>query len=282
MKVLITGGAGQLGTELAQLLRRTDEVHAYDRAALNVQDEEQVYAAIRTLQPDVIIHCAAYTQVDQAETDRDRAFAVNAVGARNIAAAAARHGAKLAYISTDYVFNGDKGEPYHEFDRPEPTTVYGLSKLHGERFVRDLHSEFYIVRTSWLYGRGANNFIGKIVQAARSGQALKVVVDEIGSPTYTGDLADFLSALIRTTRYGVYHASNAGYCSRYELAAAALKVLDIADVHVQPISAMDLSRPARRPRNSAMDHMMIRLNGLPDLPAWQDGLSRCLEESQAK
>lgn len=276
MNVLITGADGQLGRELVRVLAGTDTVIPCGRTRLDVTDASAVHRLFRQEQPDAVIHAAAYTGVDQAEAEPDEAYRVNAIGARNVAAAAAEIGAKLVHISTDYVFDGRLGRPYHEFDRPAPLSVYGSSKREGERFVRFAHNKCFIVRTSWLYGRGPHNFVGKILQAARDGRTLRVVRDEIGSPTYTGDLADFLAQLIRTPLYGIYHAANTGSCSRFELARAALALAGLADVPLQPIHSVQLRSAAPRPRYSVLDSMMIRLNGLQPLPSWQDGLARCL------
>lgn len=276
MKVLITGAGGQLGRDLVRVLSDTDTVMPYDRAGLDVTDAGAVWRVFLREKPDAVIHAAAYTAVDRAESEPDEAFRVNALGARNVAAAAAEIGAKLVYVSTDYVFDGRLGRPYHEFDRPAPLGVYGRSKREGEKLVRFVHTKSFIVRTSWLYGRGPRNFIGKILQAAREGRPLRVVRDEIGSPTYTADLADFLSRLIRTPLYGVYHAANTGSCSRFELARAALLLAGMDDVPITPVSSVHLQNAAPRPGYSVLDGRMIRLNGLAPLPNWQDALARCL------
>lgn len=276
MRVLITGAGGQLGRDLVRVLSDTDTVMPCDRAGLDVTDAEVVRRVFEREKPDAVIHAAAYTSVDRAEIEPDEAYRVNALGARNVAAAAAEIGAKLVHISTDYVFDGRLGRPYHEFDRPAPLSVYGRSKREGERLVRFVHTKSFIVRTSWLYDRGPHNFIGKILQAAREGRTLRVVHDEIGSPTYTADLAEFLSRLIRTPLYGIYHAANTGSCSRFELAKAALMLAGLDHVPLQPISAVDLLGAAPRPGYSVLDGMMIRLNGLAPLPNWQEGLARCL------
>lgn len=282
MKVLVTGAGGQLGRELAKALAGIAEPVLCDRARLDVTDSAAVHRLMHEELPDAVIHAAAYTKVDQAEAEPDEAYRVNALGARNVAAAAAETGAKLAYVSTDYVFDGTLGRPYRETDRPSPLNVYGRSKWEGERFVRHLHNKTFIVRTSWLYGRGPNNFVGKILRAAREGRALRVVNDETGSPTYAADLAAFLAALVQTNLYGLYHAANGGFCSRYELARAALGEAGLADVPLEPIPSGSLSGNAPRPPFSALDSLMIRLNGLPSLPPWQDGLARCLTAQETE
>ena len=277
MKVLVTGAGGQLGQDLAKVMAATGaEPVPCDRAALDVTDAEAVRRQILAVKPDAVIHAAAYTQVDRAELEPDEAYRVNALGTRNVAAAAEEAGAKLVYVSTDYVFGGTLGRPYREFDPPSPINAYGRSKLAGERFVLHLHRLSFIVRTSWLYGRGPNNFVGKILQAAREGRTLRVVGDEIGSPTYTADLAGFLAKLVRTNRYGVYHAAGGGFCSRYEQAVEALRLACLGHVPVKAIRSAELSANAPRPKFSALDPMMIRFGGFAPLPDWRNGLARCL------
>ena len=280
MHVLITGAGGQLGRALAAVMRHSDTLTLLDREQLDVTDADRVWRIITASKPDTVIHSAAYTLVDKAETDVAAAYAVNAAGTRNVAAAAAASGSALVYISTDYVFSGSKGKPYTEFDQPDPISVYGKSKLEGERFVQMLHHRFFIVRTSWLYGDGPNNFTGKIVSAARSGKPLRVVDDEIGSPTSTSDLAAFLTVLIRTNRYGIYHASNTGSCSRFEQAKAILEATGLSDIPVEPIPGNTLQTAAPRPHYSVLDSFMIRLSGFSELPHWRDALTRCITKSQ--
>jgi dTDP-4-dehydrorhamnose reductase len=276
MKVLVTGAGGQLGRDLAKALAGSAEPVLCDRAALDVTDAEAVRRMMLAVKPDAVIHAAAYTQVDRAEIEPDEAYRVNALGTRNVAVAAAEAGAKLACVSTDYVFDGKLGRPYRETDPPAPINAYGRSKLEGERFVRHLHHRSFIVRTSWLYGGGPNNFVGKILRAAREGRTLRVVGDEIGSPTYTADLAGFLAELVRTNLYGTYHAANTGFCSRYEQAVEVLRLAGLAHVPVTAINSAELSASAPRPKFSALDPMMIRLSGLKPLPDWRDALARCL------
>jgi len=276
MKVLVTGAEGQLGRELAKAFGDGDELVLCGRRRLDVTDAAQVRRVMAAEKPDAVIHAAAWTAVDLAESEPEEAFRVNALGTRNVAAAAAETGAAIAYGSTDYVFDGAPGRPLTELDPPNPLNVYGRTKLEGERFVRHLHGKWFIVRTSWLYGPGPDNFIGKVLRAARDGREIRVVRDEIGSPTYAADLAAFLAALVRTNLYGVYHAANGGNCSRLEFAAEALRLAGMGHVPVVPIDAGELALPARRPKHSALESVMIRPAGLAPLPDWRDGLARCL------
>lgn len=273
MKVLITGGKGQLGVDTASVFQQRDwEVFAFGRDMLDITKGEQVMEVVQSVRPDVVIHAAAYTQVDQAEQDVDSAYLVNAYGTRNVAVASEKVKAKLVYISTDYVFDGTVSEPYNEFAPTNPQSVYGKSKLAGESFVRELSSRFFIVRTSWVYGLYGNNFVKTMLKLAKERNELAVVYDQVGSPTYTVDLACFLAELVRTELYGTYHASNSGQCSWYEFAKVIFEEAGLKHVSVHPVTTEQFKRPAPRPAFSVMDHMAIRLNGLQDLRPWREAL----------
>jgi dTDP-4-dehydrorhamnose reductase len=275
MKILITGAQGQLGLELMRLLSRQYHVIGLSKKDMNVAHIDEVYHAIQLHRPDTVIHAAAYTKVDQAERDWETAYQINAIGTRNVASAAEHIGAKLVCISTDYVFDGEKGSPYHEFDTPRPLSVYGRSKLEGERLVQSLHSRYFIVRTSWLYGKYGNNFVSTIIELAEKGGALSVTKNEWGTPTYTLDLADWLGQIITTEQYGIYHASNAGSCSRYEFATSILRLSGYRN-QVKPVDRSTFRAAAARPKNSSLDHLGIRLNGLPHIRSWKEALSAYL------
>jgi len=276
-KVMVTGGHGQLGTEITLMLKdKGYDVYGLGRNELNITDLDQVRRQMEALKPDAVIHTAAYTNVDQAEADRDNAFLVNAYGTRNVALASEKIGAKLVYVSTDYVFNGEKDGAYSEFDAPSPLGVYGQSKFAGEQFVRDFHSKFFIARTSWVYGKYGHNFVKTMLRLAGEHDALKVVNDQRGCPTYTKDLAAKLIELIGTERYGNYHVSNSGSCTWYEFAKAIFEISGTA-VNVAPVTTKEFPRPAARPKNSVFDHMALRLNGFEDVRHWKDGLSDFLK-----
>lgn len=278
MRVMVTGSKGQLGFDLARVIMESHDTFALDREQLDVCDASLVMTKVQEISPDIIIHAAAYTKVDEAEQEPNMAFRTNSIGPRNIAIAAAVCGAKLVYISTDYVFDGKKREPYCESDCPNPINVYGISKYAGELFVQSLHNRVFIVRTSWLYGGNlGDHFVCKIVLAAKQCQQIKVVMDEVGSPTYTLDLALFISRLMTTEQYGIYHASNQGSCSRYEFAIAILQEAGLDKVTVHPITTDQYRLPALRPKYSILDHQAIRSNGLVDLPSWRDALTRYMK-----
>lgn len=272
MKVVVTGAKGQLGTDVVHLLAdRGYEVYGYGREELDITNFDQVKQVITEIRPDVVIHAAAYTKVDLAESEPDQAFFINAYGTRNVAVVSEAVGAKLVYISTDYVFDGMATTPYNEFAPTNPLSIYGKSKLAGEQFVRDLHSKFFIVRTSWVYGKHGNNFVKTMLKLAQERDELMVVHDQVGCPTYTVDLSNCILELIQTEKYGVYHVSNSGHCSWYEFAKAIFEEAGIK-VKVNPCTTREFPRPAPRPMYSVFEHMALRLNSFKVMPNWRDSL----------
>ncbi|MCY9664827.1 dTDP-4-dehydrorhamnose reductase [Paenibacillus alginolyticus] len=278
MRIVVTGANGQLGRDVVKLLLGAKhEVHGFGREQLDITNENQCLKVLKALKPDVIIHSAAYTAVDLAETEEAIAYRVNADGTKNLAVASESIGAKFCYISTDYVFDGTATNAYREDDNTNPQSIYGKSKRAGERHVESLSSKHFIVRTSWVYGIYGANFVKTILNLAKTRDSLKVVSDQFGSPTYTVDLALFLEKLIQTDRYGIYHASNSGVCSWYDFACAIFEESGVK-IKVDPCSTEEFPRPAPRPRNSAMEHEAIRANGFEDLRPWREGLRAFLNE----
>ncbi len=264
-RVLITGSSGMLGVDLSEELKGKFEVYGSDlvqRTAYSVQhfvgcditNRNSVGKVTREIKPDVIIHAAAWTDVDGCELDPDRAYKVNAEGTKNVALACAELNVPLIYISTDFVFDGKKKWPYKESDKTGPLSVYGKSKLAGEEAVKKIARKFYIVRTSWLYGKNGKNFVDTIIANAKPRKELKVVRDQVGSPTYTRDLAEAIHALIgKISNHGIYHISNSGAVSWFEYAKEILKLTG-SRTKVLPISSKELDRPAPRPAMSVMDN----------------------------
>jgi dTDP-4-dehydrorhamnose reductase len=244
-----------------------------DHAALPVDDRTAVLAAVEALRPHLIVHAAAYTAVDACETDPDRAFAVNALGTRHVAEAAARWGAHLVYISTDYVFDGRAEAPYREWDQPNPLSVYGRSKLGGER---ECPPGSTVVRTSWVCGAAGSNMVKTVLRLAAGDGKLQFVDDQRGSPTFTADLAAAVVTLGGDRRPGVYHVTNQGQTTWWGFARAVLSAAGGDPDRVHAIGTADLEppRPAPRPANSVLDNAALRLAGLPLLPPWEDGLER--------
>ncbi|MBA2943265.1 dTDP-4-dehydrorhamnose reductase [Paenibacillus sp. CGMCC 1.16610] len=277
MKILVTGANGQLGQDIVKILGSNHEIYGFGREQLDITNEYQCLEVLESLKPDVVIHSAAYTAVDLAETEEDKAYEINAFGTRNLAVATEKVGAKLCYISTDYVFDGTGTTPYREYDNTNPQSIYGKSKRAGELLVQTLSTKYFIVRTSWVYGLYGANFVKTMLKLAQDRDSLKVVNDQFGSPTYTVDLANFLEQLVRTELYGIYHASNTGVCSWFDFASAIFEESG-KKINVMPCSTEEFPRPAPRPRFSAMEHMAIRANGFEDLRPWREGLQAFLEE----
>ncbi|MCU5067239.1 dTDP-4-dehydrorhamnose reductase [Bacillus pacificus] len=282
MKVLVTGAKGQLGQDVLCLLEnQTWEVFRFGREELDITNEEKVREKILFIKPNIIIHTAAYTQVDQAESDEETAFKVNAEGTKYLAQAAEAVGAKFCYVSTDYVFDGTKNEPYKTDDATNPQTVYGKSKLAGERYTQKYCSRHFIVRTSWVYGLYGNNFVKTMLRLGEEKKELGVVHDQIGSPTYTKDLAMFLIKLINTKSYGTYHASNSDRCSWYEFAEEIFKQAGMK-VNLRKLQTKEFIRPAKRPAFSVMDCEKQVEQGIFVFPKWKDSLAKFLREYGVK
>lgn len=267
MRIAITGARGQLGTSLQDVLAR-EGVIPLNRPEYEITNSD-VISAIASLEPEVMIHTAAMTNVDDCELAPDAAYLVNALGTRNVALACRACGATMVYISTDYVFDGQKGEPYLEFDEPNPTSVYGRSKLAGERYVQTLLHKFYIVRTAWLYSRTGDNFVKKVLRLANERDQLFIVTNEIGSPTYAPDLATAIVKLIQHPLYGIYHLTNRGYCSRYEFAKKILESAGRSDVPIHPTE--DYPRPAKPPAYAPLRNFCAAQLGITLRP-WEEAL----------
>lgn len=271
MRVFLTGVTGQLGIALRDALRDLDLI-APTRSEADITDES-ILPRIADSRPDVVIHAAAYTDVDGAESHPDRAYAVNATGTRNVARGAAKAGARLVTISTDYVYDGTKPGPYVESDSVAPLSVYGASKLAGEREALAAVPGGVILRTAWLYGDG-KNFVRTMLRLAGERNEVRVVSDQVGSPTSADDLARTVRALLDTRAAGVYHAVNAGSCSWHELAVTIFALAGL-DRRVVPIATAELGRPARRPARSILDCSKLAALGVR-MRSWQDALAEYL------
>lgn len=271
MKILITGSGGQLGLELASLLPERDhEVTALSRRELDIVDPGSVSDALEEYVPDLVVNAAAYTNVDGCETETETAYAVNALGPRNLAQGCERRGCELLHVSTNYVFDGENDRPYEPFDPPNPMSAYGRSKLAGEEYVRDLSSRWYVVRSAGVYGRG-HNFVRTMLRVGGERDALKVKDDEFISPTYAWDLAEGIAEIVEGGLYGMHHVTNAGSCSWYEFAR---KIFELAGVEVEvlPIPSSEYPLPAVRPANGVLSNL-----GGPKLRHWRDALAGYLE-----
>lgn len=279
MQLLVTGAGGQLGHDVAAAFRGHDVV-ALRHGDLDVTDREAVLQAVTTLRPQAIVHCAAWTAVDACESDPDRAFAANALAVRHVAESARRVGAHVCHISTDYVFDGEKPTPYTEWDQPAPRSVYGASKLAGER---ELDLDSTIVRTSWVCGEHGSNMVHTILRLAAERDQLAFVDDQRGHPTFTEDLALAIRRLVVDRRPGLFHVTNQGAVSWFEFARAVLAAAGQDPGRVRPIRTAELDppRPAPRPANSVLDNAALRLGGLPLLAHYREPLQRLVRHLQS-
>ncbi|SFC30868.1 dTDP-4-dehydrorhamnose reductase [Bacillus sp. 491mf] len=279
-RIMITGANGQLGKQIVEdFCSELYEIYPFDKKSLNITDMSQVEHVMKTIKPHIIIHCAAYTKVDQAEEEQDLAYVTNAIGTRNVTVMAQNLGAKLIYISTDYVFSGSRIEGYHELHIPEPVNVYGLSKYAGEEFVKSFHDQYFIIRTSWLYGKNGNNFVKTMLRISEEKEHIAIVSDQIGSPTYVKDLVHVIKKLMNTSLYGIYHVSNSGSCSWYEFAKQIFSYAN-KKVNVVPISTEEFGAKAPRPKYSILQHKMLKLNGFSQMPTWEEGLEGFFSETK--
>lgn len=287
MRILVTGAKGQLGSDLIkELQKRGIEALAYDVEEMDIRDPSACREAIGREHEkqalEGVIHCAAYTAVDQAEDEVEAVNRINASGTENIAEVCAALGIKMMYISTDYVFDGEGERPWKPDDERNPLNVYGQSKYAGELAVEKYLEKYFIVRISWVFGLRGDNFIKTMLRLGRERKELRVVDDQIGSPTYTPDLSVLLADIMLSDKYGRYHATNEGLCSWYEFAKEIFAQAGMKEVEVIPVGSEEFPVRAKRPRNSRMDKSKLEENGFQRLPSWQDALRRYLAELQAK
>ena len=273
--LLVIGAKGMLGRDLMGILPSSfpnDEIFGWDIEEIDIQKEEDTAVKIERLRPDIVINLAAHTDVDGCESNEERALAINAEGAKHVAYAALKCGAKMVYLSTDYVFDGNKREPYLETDSPHPLNVYGRSKLKGEQYVQELLKDALIIRTQWLYGKYGKNFVTSIVRLASEKRVLSIVNDQIGSPTYTVDLAKAIVVLIRNDARGIFHVANSDLCTWYTFTQAILKLSGMDKVRVIPISSKELGRPAIRPSYSVLNCQKLKKETGLSLRPWSEAL----------
>lgn len=285
---MLIGYTGQLGYEITKILEFKEIKNSMSEYAritliklgskeLDIKDMNSLFICINNAKPNIIINCAAYTNVDQAEEDYEEAFRVNSLGPRNLAIAAESVGAKLIHISTDYVFDGKgiivNGEKisYREYDTPNPINVYGKTKLLGENYVKEFCRKYFIIRTSWLYGENGNNFVKTILKLAREKGKLQVVNDQIGNPTNAEDLANHILELAFTDEYGIYHCTGNGIASWYDFACKIVEYAGI-DCVIEPVTSEQFARKAKRPSYSCLDNMMLRSTIGDNMRNWEEAL----------
>ncbi|MBD3346851.1 MAG: dTDP-4-dehydrorhamnose reductase [Chitinivibrionales bacterium] len=282
--LLIVGCNGQLGRDMMLFAaNHANQIHGCDLPDIDITSYDSTGKVIKSLKPELIINCAAYAAVDACETNRETAFAINETGAHNLARWAAEIGATLVHISTDYVFDGNKDVPYIESDEPNPQSVYGQSKLAGERRIAETTDKYFIFRIAWLYGNRGKNFVKTILRAARerenTGESLKVVSDQVGSPTYTMEVCRQIFQAAQTNHYGLFHSTAEGSCSWYEFTRNILNLYGI-NTPVTPCTTKDFPRPAPRPTNSVLENKRLKEYGINIMKNWKDAFSDFFEEAQ--
>jgi len=282
MRILITGAKGQLGYDMEKRLALLCMDHkGIDIDDCDLADQSQTLEVILGYQPDCVVHCAAYTAVDKAEDEPDICFAVNVEGTRNVARACEQLNAKMLYLSTDYVFPGDGDQPFEVGALKRPLNVYGKTKLQGERIVRELVSKYFIVRTSWVFGVNGHNFVKTMLRLGKEREQITVVNDQVGSPTYTEDLAALLCDMLQTGKYGIYHATNEGFCSWFQFAQESMRLAGLP-CRVIPVTTEAYEARAKRPLNSRLSKRSLTEAGFSLLPTWQSALERHITALIAK
>jgi dTDP-4-dehydrorhamnose reductase len=271
MKVLIIGSEGMLGHDLVDVFIDEYEVSTTSIETLDITDIAKTIVTVKDVNPDVVVHAAAFTDVDGSETNLDLAYKVNAIGTRNVAVACKEADSSMVYISTDYVFDGNKGSSYYEYDKTNPLGVYGKTKYLGEVYIRDVLNRFYIVRTSWLYGYNGPNFVTTMLNLAETKDIISVVNDQIGSPTYTVDLANAIALLIKNPVYGIYHITNSEYCSWYKYAQEIFEISEF-NVNLKPVTTEEFPRPAPRPKYSVLENYNWKMEGFPLVRSYKEAL----------
>lgn len=278
MKLLVTGAGGMLGQAVVPCMEsRGHDVVAMPKETLDVTNYQQVLETVQAIRPSLVIHCAAFTKVDQAESEPGLAYLINGYGTENLAVACSVLNAPMLYVSSDYVFDGEQCEPYTPWDDTRPLSVYGKSKLAGEKAVQRHLSRFYIVRTSWLYGPNGRNFVDTILSMAEGGKTLRVVSDQVGTPTCTLSLSEIIADLIATGRWGVYHATDDGVTNWYDFAKEIVRNGSLKPVEIIPIETKDMPRPATRPKYSVLDKTTLINTIGRELPTWQESLITYLQ-----
>lgn len=285
-KVLITGVSGQVGQAIYEILSRDNDYELfltnrtphieYNIEELDISDEKAVGTIIDRISPDIIINCAAFTAVDLCESEEDRAYEINALGPKYLAMAAERTGAVLVHLSSDYVFDGNGSKPYIESDPTSPISAYGRTKLAGEVFVKENCKKYYILRPAWVYGQG-KNFVNTMVRLAESGKDIRVVSDQIGSPTSATEIARVISFLIKTESYGIYHSSCEGSCSWYDFSVEIMKAV-AKDIKVKPITTLEYPTAAKRPMYSVLDNKALRERHNYVMKDWKEAFKEYMED----
>lgn len=289
MKLLVTGAGGLLGSEVVECAQKINEMNIKQKCtpvyeilgtthgSLDITDRAAVLATVREFRPDCIIHCAAYTAVDKAEDEQEKCYAANVLAPQYMAEAANEIDCALLHVSTEYIFDGEGDQPYGADSEMNPINYYGMTKMLGEKAVREQCRKYYIARTSWTYGKNGNSFVKTMARVAKTRPEVSVVDDQIGSPTYVKDVAEKILELVNSGAYGIYHLVNSGYCSRYEMTKYLYGLLDI-ETNVKPIKSSDYMAKARRPLNCRLSQNLLLNAGIEPLRAWNEALEEFCRE----
>jgi len=272
MKIMIIGSEGMLGHDLVDVLSAEHEVSTTTIDTLDITDIDKTIKTVQKHNPDVLVHAAAFTDVDGSESNPDLAYKVNAIGTRNVAVACLEADCAMVYICTDYVFDGTNTTPYYEYDQTKPLGVYGKTKHAGEVYIRDILNKFYIVRTAWLYGYNGPNFVTTMLNLAKTTDSISVVNDQIGSPTYTVDLAEAIACIIKRPSYGIYHVTNSDHCSWFDFADEIFKQANV-EVDLKPVTTEEFPRPAPRPKYSVLENYNWKMEGYPKIRSYKEALA---------
>jgi dTDP-4-dehydrorhamnose reductase len=276
MKIMIIGSEGMLGHDLVDVLSVEHEISTTTIDTLDITDIDKTIQTVKKNNPDVLVHAAAFTDVDGSESNPDLAYKVNAIGTRNVAVACKEADCAMVYICTDYVFDGTNTKPYREYDQTKPLGVYGKTKHVGEVYVRDILDKFYVVRTAWLYGYHGPNFVSTMLKLAEDNSTINVVNDQFGSPTYTVDLANAIARIIMRPAYGIYHVTNSEQCSWYDFAKEIFDQAGI-EIDVKPVTTEEFPRPAPRPKYSVLEHYSWKMEGYPEIRSYKEALADYLK-----
>jgi dTDP-4-dehydrorhamnose reductase len=268
---MIIGSEGMLGHDLVNVLSVEHEVSTTTIDTLDITDIDKTIKTVKENNPDVLVHAAAFTDVDGGETNPDLAYKVNSIGTRNVAVACRETDCAMVYICTDYVFDGTNTTPYYEYDQTKPLGVYGKTKHLGEVYLRDTLNKFYIVRTAWLYGYHGPNFVTTMLNLAKTTNKISVVNDQVGSPTYTVDLAKAIAQIIKKPSYGIYHVTNSDQCSWFDFAKEIFKLANV-EVDLKPVSTEEFPRPAPRPKFSVLENYNWKMEGYPKIRSYKEAL----------
>ena len=276
MKILILGSEGQLGYEFKNYLEKIENVYSFSHKEVDILDIKKLDNILKEIRPDIVINCVAYTKVDKCEDETDLAFLINSIGAKNISYLSYKYNSKIIYFSTDYIFDGEKKSPYNEFDKPNPLSVYGRSKLFGEKYTKEFNPNHLIIRISWLYGIKGDNFVKTIIKLSKINNILRIVNDQMGSPTYTLDVVKQTYELIKRDYIGLIHSANIGETSWFNFANLINKKLKL-NIKIIPIKTEEYNAKAKRPKYSVLENYILKIENLNIMRNWEVAFNEFIE-----